>query len=341
MEEHQKYIRRCLELAQLGLGSAAPNPLVGSVIVYKKRIIGEGYHKLYGTEHAEVNAVNSVLESNKKYLPDSTIYVNMEPCCIYGNTPPCTDLIIKTKIPKVVIANIDKDERVSGAGVQKLEKAGIQVTCGVLESEAKEINRRFFTYFEKQRPYIILKWAETKDGFIAKNDSKQHWISNPISKYYSHKWRTEESAILVGSNTVLIDDPTLTARKWSGKNPLRVSIDNQGKFPKNLKIFDDSAKTVIYSIKKIDHPKYLPIENESNSLKYILRDLHSKKVQSLIVEGGAKLLNAFVSKNYWDEARVFTGNTFFKNGIKAPSLQIAPISTSQIQDNQLSIYRNL
>jgi len=341
MEEHKKYIRRCLELAQLGLGSAAPNPLVGSVIVYKKRIIGEGYHKLYGTEHAEVNAVNSVLENNKKYLPDSTIYVNMEPCCIYGNTPPCTDLIIKTKIPKVVIANIDKDERVSGAGVQKLEKDGIQVTCGVLESEAKEINRRFFTYFEKQRPYIILKWAETKDGFIAKNDSKQHWISNPISKYYSHKWRTEESAILVGSNTVLIDDPTLTARKWSGKNPLRVGTDNQGKFPKNLKIFDDSAKTVIYSIKKIDHPKYLPIENESNSLKYILRDLHSKKVQSLIVEGGAKLLNAFVSKNYWDEARVFTGNTFFKNGIKAPSLEIAPISTSQIQDNQLSIYRNL
>jgi len=250
MEEHKKYIRRCLELAQLGLGSAAPNPLVGSVIVYKKRIIGEGYHKLYGTEHAEVNAVNSVLENNKKYLPDSTIYVNMEPCCIYGNTPPCTDLIIKTKIPKVVIANIDKDERVSGAGVQKLEKDGIQVTCGVLESEAKEINRRFFTYFEKQRPYIILKWAETKDGFIAKNDSKQHWISNPISKYYSHKWRTEESAILVGSNTVLIDDPTLTARKWSGKNPLRVGTDNQGKFPKNLKIFDDSAKTVIYSIKK-------------------------------------------------------------------------------------------
>ena len=341
MEEHKKYIRRCLELAQLGLGTAAPNPLVGSVIVYKNKIIGEGYHKLYGTEHAEVNAVESVLDDDVKYLSDATIYVNMEPCCIYGNTPPCTDLIIKTKIPKVVIANIDKDERVSGAGVQKLENAGIQVTCGVLEAEAREINRRFFTYFDKKRPYVILKWAETKDGFIAKNDSKQHWISNPISKYYSHKWRTEESAILVGSNTVLIDNPALTARKWSGKNPLRVSIDNKGVFSENLKILDDSANTTIYSTKNIDHPKYVSIERDSDSLKYILKDLHNKKVQSLIVEGGAKLLNAFINKNYWDEARIFTGNTFFKDGIKAPSIQVAPISTNQIQDNQLSIYRNL
>ena len=341
MEEHKKYIRRCLELAQLGLGTAAPNPLVGSVIVYKNRIIGEGYHKLYGTEHAEVNAVESVLDDDVKYLSDATIYVNMEPCCIYGNTPPCTDLIIKTKIPKVVIANIDKDERVSGAGVQKLENAGIKVTCGILESEAKEINRRFFTYFDKKRPYVILKWAETKDGFIAKNDSKQHWISNPISKYYSHKWRTEESAILVGSNTVLIDNPALTARKWSGENPLRVSIDNKDVFLENLKILDDSANTIIYSTKNIDHPKYVSIENDSDSLEYILRDLHNKKVQSLIVEGGAKLLNAFINKNYWDEARIFTGNTFFKDGIKAPSIQVAPISTNQIQDNQLSIYRNL
>ncbi len=325
MKNQEKYIKRCIELAKLGLGNTYPNPLVGSVIVYKNRIIGEGYHKKCGEAHAEVNAVNSV--KDKSLLKHSTLYVNLEPCSHIGRTPACSTMIIANKIPKVVIGCIDTFNKVSGKGVEMLKNAGIDVVVGVLEAESREVNKRFFTFNEKNRPYIILKWAQTKDGFIdivrTTKTQKGEWITNELSKALVHKWRSEEAAIMVGTNTAIMDNPQLDVREWTGENPMRVTIDKSLKLSQNLNILSNKIPTIIYNEAKnlkLKNTEYIKIDFRKDVVSQILKDLYSKDIQSIIIEGGEKLLNSFIKSNLWDEARIFTGNKYFKDGIKAPKI---------------------
>jgi len=345
LKTDEKYIKRCIELAKLGLGNTYPNPLVGSVIVYKGEIIGEGYHKKCGEAHAEVNAVNSV--KDKSLLKHSTIYVNLEPCSHIGRTPACSTMIIANKIPKVVIGSIDTFSKVSGKGIEMLKKAGIDVTVGVLNNECRKLNKRFFTFHEKKRPYIILKWAQTKDGFIdiIRTNKKQQgeWITNELSRALVHKWRAEESAIMVGTDTANMDNPSLNIREWSGKNPIRITIDRNLRLPKNLNILDDTIKTIIYNEKKnskYKNTEYIKINFNDNILWEILEDLHSRDIQSIIIEGGEKLLNSFIEQNLWDEARIFTGNKYFKNGVKAPKIRGNNNDYNLISDSELQTIIN-
>ena len=333
MNIHETYIKRCLQIGKNGLGNTRPNPMVGSVIVYKNKIIGEGYTSVYGGNHAEVNAINSVV--NKDLLKSATIYVILEPCSHYGKTPPCSDLIIKHNIPNVVVGCIDDNEQVAGKGIKRLIDAGCHVIVGVLEQACKNHHKRFFTFHNKKRPYIILKWAETQDGFIApknKNEKKPVWITNMFSRQLVHKWRTEEQAILVGVNTVLQDNPSLTARDWVGKNPIRIVIDKEEKLSKKLNVFNTDAKTILISKNNINFSK--PIA------KQICNYLFKNNINSVIIEGGSKTLQAFINENIWDEARVFTGQTEFKKGIKAPNFKGHLISEESIITNHLKIYKN-
>lgn len=333
MKSHQFYIQRCLQIAENGLGSTRPNPMVGSVIVYNDKIIGEGFTSQYGGNHAEVNAINSVLDQS--LLKQATIYVTLEPCSHYGKTPPCSNLIISHKIPNVVIGCIDDNEKVAGQGVKKLRAAGCQVTVGILENECKTHHKRFFTFYNKKRPYIILKWAETKDGFIApktKNKQKPVWITNKHSRQLVHKWRANEQSILVGTNTVLEDNPTLTTRDWTGNNPIRIVIDKNQKLSKNLDIFNNEAKTIIINKNTIDFSK--------NIAKQICDILFQKNITSIIIEGGKKTLQTFIDENLWDEARVFIGQTEFKNGTKAPLIKGKLLSKTYIKDDILKTYTN-
>jgi len=344
--EDKKYMQRCIELAKQGLGSAAPNPLVGSVIVYKGKIIGEGYHKKCGEAHAEVNAINSV--KNKLLLSKSTIYVNLEPCSHHGRTPPCADLIVANKIPRVVIACIDSFAKVAGKGIERLKKAGCNVTVGVLEKESIELNRRFFTFHSKKRPYIILKWAESKDGFIDKNRKpnepiKPIWITNKLSKKIVHKWRTEETAFMLATNTVLLDNPQLTVREWNGRNPIRIVIDKKLNLKKSLKIFDKSAITYVFNTQKnevVNNIHFVKVNLDNNSLTEIMNFLFKNEIQSIVVEGGRKLLNSFIKNNLWDEARVFIGDKIFNNGIKAPDFNKTANKEFCINESKLFYYRN-
>jgi len=337
---HQKYLQRCLEIAQKGIGNAAPNPLVGSVIVHQDRIIGEGYHQKYGDHHAEVNAIHSVKEADFPLLKESTLYVNLEPCAHFGQTPPCANLIVKHQIPKVVIACQDPFEKVAGKGIKILEDAGIDVDCGILEKEAQELNKRFITFFTKNRPYIILKWAQTKDGFFAKKDGEQHWISNAQAKRLSHKWRTEEQAIMVGTKTAKIDNPNLTARLWKGKNPLRIVLDRNLTLDPQLNLFNGDANTLIFTERPTSISNQRQITFNAQLLDGILAELVKQKIQSVIIEGGQQLLLSFLNKNLWDEARIFTGNVYFRQGIDAPTLPITPYDQTNIGDNLLTYYRN-
>ncbi|MFV9551331.1 bifunctional diaminohydroxyphosphoribosylaminopyrimidine deaminase/5-amino-6-(5-phosphoribosylamino)uracil reductase RibD [Algibacter sp. PT7-4] len=333
MSNHETYIKRCLQIAKNGLGNTRPNPMVGSVIVYNNKIIGEGYTSAYGGNHAEVNAINAVL--NKNLLKKATIYVTLEPCSHYGKTPPCSDLIIKHKIPNIVIGCIDDNEQVAGKGIKKLKDAGCHVTVGVLENECKKHHKRFFTFHNKKRPYIILKWAESADGFIApqhKNEQKPVWITNTFSRQMVHKWRAEEQAILIGTNTALEDNPSLTTRDWTGQNPVRVVIDKEEKLPKELSIFNNKAKTILITKNNIDF--YKPIA------KQICNLLFNNNINSIIIEGGTKTIQTFINKNLWDEARVFKGKTAFATGIKAPTLNNKLISKTRIITDQLNIYYN-
>ena len=342
--EDEKYMRRCLELAKLGMGTAAPNPMVGSVIVYDGKIIGEGYHEKCGEAHAEVNAINSV--KNPDLLKKATLYVNLEPCAHHGKTPPCSDLIVRKKIPRVVIGCVDSFAKVSGKGIEKLKKGACDVTVGILEQESRWLNRRFFTFHEKKRPYIILKWAETKDGFIDKKRKseesvEQNWITNQISKKLVHKWRTEEAAFMVGRKTVKKDNPQLTVRDWSGRNPVRIVTDQKLKLSTDLKIFDNQAKTLIFNAKKESvegNLHYLKIDYEKNVLKQMMSRLYELEIQSVVVEGGEKLLSSFIQENLWDEARIFTGNKYFKEGVKAPEFNQIPAEEIWLEDTLLSIY---
>ncbi len=339
---HQKYIKRCIELAKNGLGTTYPNPLVGSVIVYDNKIIGEGWHRKSGEPHAEVNAINSV--KDKSLLSKATIYVSLEPCSHFGKTPPCCDLIIKHKIPNVVVGTIDPNSKVAGSGIKRLEESGAIVTIGVLEKECHELNKRFFTFHQKSRPYIILKWAESKDGFIAplsKENKEPVWISNVFSRQLVHKWRSEEQAILVGTNTVLEDNPKLDVRDWTGQNPIRVILDRTGKISNEYFVKDQKTKTIILTEQENltfgENCIYENVIFDIQLTKTITRILHKYGINSIIIEGGRHTLQSFIDDNLWDEARVFTGNILLKNGIKAPVLN-GNFQAKSIKDDELKLY---
>lgn len=331
MNSHETYIQRCIDIGKYGLGKTAPNPMVGAVIVYDGKIIGEGYTSAYGGHHAEVNAINSV--KRKELLEHATLYVTLEPCSHFGKTPPCSDLIIRHKIPNVVIGCVDDNPEVAGKGISKLKSVGCHVIVGVLEHECKAHHKRFFTFHNKKRPYIILKWAETRDGFIApetKEKTKPVWITNEFSRQLVHKWRAEEQAILVGTNTILEDNPSLTVRDWSGKHPIRIVIDRNHRLSKNHQVFSTVSETLIISKNEINFNAPLALE--------ICNFLHSKAINSVLIEGGTQTLQTFIDENLWDEARIFTGKPKFKSGIKAPQFQGELISEALIIDDTLKIY---
>lgn len=339
-------MHRCLQLAKLGAGNVAPNPVVGAVLVYEDSIIGEGYHQQYGAAHAEVNCINSVLNTNQSLIKKSTLYVSLEPCVHFGKTPPCADLIIKNNIPNVVIACKDNYAAVNGKGIQKLQQAGVNITVGILEKEALELNKRFFTFYTKQRPYIILKWAESSDEKIAKEDFSAVKISNDITNRQVHKWRSEEAAILVGTNTALQDNPSLTTRLWKGNNPVRLVIDLQLKLPLSLHIFDGSVKTIVFNkIKQAieNGIVFYKLPEGENIIASLSDALYQLKIESVMVEGGTKLLQSFIDQNYWDEARVITNEQLIiGNGIKAPQLKNnILISTERVNDDLISFYHRV
>lgn len=345
MKIHEKYLARCIQLAQNGLGTTYPNPMVGSVIVYEDRIIGEGWHKKAGEPHAEVNAVNSV--KDKSLLEKATIYVSLEPCSHFGKTPPCCDLIIQHKIPNVVIGTVDPNEKVAGNGIKKLLEAGINVTVGVLENECNALNKRFFSFHQKKRPYIILKWAETSDGFIAPKErleTKPVWITNPYSRQVVHKWRGEEQAILVGTQTVLEDNPKLDVRDWTGNSPIRVVLDQNNRIPKDYNVLDNQVKTIVICQTRTAIDKentiFEVIDFKQNIARQITEVLYKHQIQSLIVEGGQKTLATFIKENLWDEARIFTGNTIFTSGTKAPTFIKTQFEKYRIDNDELIITKN-
>jgi len=345
MNNHETYMKRCLELAVKGLGKVSPNPMVGCVIVYGGEIIGEGYHQQYGQAHAEVNAIQSV--ENKKLLKKSTLYVNLEPCSHFGKTPPCADYIIEHKIPYVVISSVDTNSLVSGKGIEKLVKAGIDVKTGILENECKELNKRFFTFYEKKRPYIILKWAQSADGFIdaERTDPNQMplQISNPDCKKLLHHWRSEEQSILLGTNTALVDNPQLTVRGTTGANPLRITIDKDLRIPKEYKLLDKTTPTLVFTAAETissTNLEYVKINFEKAIIPQILDELYKRNICSVLVEGGEQLLNSFINMNLWDEARVFIAEKKIEKGVNAPVLKSDPIRKENIDGDLLMTYRN-
>ena len=350
MKTHEFYIKRCIELAKNGLGTTYPNPLVGSVIVHDGKIIGEGWHKKAGEPHAEVNAVNSV--KNKSLLKEATIYVSLEPCSHFGKTPPCCDLIIANEIPNIVVGTIDPFAKVAGNGIKKLVESGKNVTVGVLEDECNELNKRFFTFHQKKRPYIILKWAETVDGFIAPEMLKpvQHdklkpvWITNQYSRQLVHKWRTEEQAVLVGTKTVLDDNPKLDVRDFSGNNPIRIVLDKSGKISEKYQVKDNLQKTIfITESKNFNSTENCIYENtifDTNLISSICSILYQNDIQSLIIEGGSKTIQSFIDANLWDEAIVFIGQTTFQNGTLAPNISGNPVAGFDIMNDELKIFKN-
>ena len=317
---HEAYMKRAIELAKNGSGHVSPNPLVGCVIVHGGTIVGEGWHKKYGGPHAEVHAVESV--TDKRILSESTLYVNLEPCSHTGKTPPCADMIISHKIGKVVIANGDSNPLVAGAGIKKLRNAGVTVITDVLAREGQDLNNRFFTYMEKRRPRIILKWAETADGFIARKNNDSKWISNEYSRQLVHKWRSEEDAVMVASGTAWYDNPMLNVRDWTGRDPVRIVIDRHLKLGANLNIFNRQQRTICYNLVKNDQSENLEFVQlgKENFLTSLMEDLYRKKIQSVIVEGGGQLLGSFIEANLWDEARIFISPLKFEKGIPAPHI---------------------
>jgi len=336
-------MQRVVELAALGKGKVSPNPLVGCVIVYNDKIIGEGYHKKYGDAHAEVNAIISIAEENKVFLNESTVYVSLEPCSHFGKTPPCADLLIKENVKKVVICNSDPNPLVNGKGIQKLKDAGIEVEIGLLQNEGRELNKRFFKYIEKKRPFIILKWAETADGFLAKKDFSSKWISNDLSRLLVHKMRAEEDAVMVGTNTTLHDNPTLNVREWAGRNPVRIVIDKNLRLSNDLKIFDQSQKTICFNFlkeEKVENLHYVKLNNTDNIIPEIISHLFSEKIQSLIIEGGAQLLQSFIDLNLWDEIYLFKSEQIFTDGILAPKFNGRLINIKDLDGDTLFFYTN-
>lgn len=347
MTEDQQYMSRCLTLAQMGAGTVSPNPMVGAVVVYDGKIIGEGYTSPYGGPHAEVNAIADVRDrygdEAKSLLQKSTVYVSLEPCAHYGKTPPCADMLVDLGVQRVVIGCKDSFAKVNGLGIQKLTDAGIDVEVNVLEDECLFLNRRFFTRIAEHRPYVILKWAETKDGFFATDNQQQTWISNKASKQLTHKWRSEEDAILVGTATALIDNPMLNNRLWFGKSPKRVLIDRGLTVPETHNLFNDGSTDLIIFNEKCTawkgHLKYIALENFDLYLpQNILYQLYLMDIQSVIIEGGAKTLRQFIDAGLWDEARVFVGNQEWGKGIAAPRLDVAVTEEERIASDTLRLY---
>ncbi|MFM6925278.1 MAG: bifunctional diaminohydroxyphosphoribosylaminopyrimidine deaminase/5-amino-6-(5-phosphoribosylamino)uracil reductase RibD, partial [Ferruginibacter sp.] len=342
---HEQYMQRCLQLAAMGAGKVAPNPIVGAVLVYEDRVIGEGYHQKYGEAHAEVNCINSVAEADKKLIAESTLYVSLEPCAHFGKTPPCADLIIQNNIPKVVIGCRDSFKEVAGKGIERLKDAGIKVVVGLMEEECLELNRRFFVFHEKKRPYIILKWAQSSDGKIAATGEARSFISNEFTNRLVHKWRAEEAAILVGTNTVLLDDPSLTARLWPGNDPVRLVIDTALKLPLHLKLFDRTVKTIVFNFVKTAEEEdlvYYQLKKEENIPVQIADALYLMNIQSVIVEGGAMLLQSFIDIGLWDEAREISNEQLtIGNGLSAPVLKEHELfSRFQVENDTISFFRN-
>jgi diaminohydroxyphosphoribosylaminopyrimidine deaminase / 5-amino-6-(5-phosphoribosylamino)uracil reductase len=339
---HQKFMQRCLDLASLGAGYTAPNPLVGAILVHEGRIIGEGYHRKYGESHAEVNCINSVGEADKSLITSSTLYVSLEPCCHYGKTPPCTDLILREKIPKVVIACRDPFPAVDGKGIEKLKAGGVTVIYPVLKEQAEEMNRRFFIFHNRKRPFVILKWAETVNHKIAGENGKRIQISNPLSNRLIHRWRGEEAGILVGSQTALMDDPALTARLWPGKNPVRIVLDRSLRLPDSLKLFDGTEFTIILNESTDLHAGkrlFKKIDVDRPVIASLLLSLYQTNILSILVEGGAKLLQFFLDEGIWDELRIITNQTLsVENGISAPEFGRAIWTRTETFENDTIRY---
>ncbi len=339
---HNTYIKRCIELAEKALGKTYPNPLVGSVIVYNDRIIGEGFHKKAGEPHAEINAINSIKDEDKHLIPESTIYVSLEPCAHFGKTPPCALKIVELGFKKVVIGAMDSHDKVNGKGKKIITDAGIEVVSSILEDESRELNKRFFTYHEKKRPYIILKWAQSADGFMDK-DFKPIQISNSLSKQFVHQMRSEEHAILVGKNTALHDNPSLTVREIEGRNPIRILIDFNLEVLDDFKIYNNEAETIIFNSLKDseeNHLKFIKIEKE-NSLNQILETLYELQIQSVIIEGGRFTLQQFIDQNLWDEAIIFKNpNLFLENGTKAPNFDLILQKIENLRDTEVLFFKN-
>lgn len=343
MNKDESFIARCLSLAEKGKGKVSPNPMVGAVIVHNDLIIGEGYHQKYGESHAEVNAIKNV--KDKSLLKHATLYVSLEPCNHHGKTPPCCDLIIENKIPRVVIGCKDSYKEVNGKGIEKLIASGIEVEIGILEKKCLALNKRFFTFHEKKRPYIILKWAKSQDGFMdRKRQNKKvgiNWITQPETKCLTHKWRAQEDAILVGKNTIINDNPSLTTRSYDGENPLRVVLDLNKELNKTTQLFNDNIKTIIVNSKtaeKLDHIEYVKF-NKKELLRNLMQFLYKRNIQSIIIEGGKKTIESFLKEDLWDEAKVLTGETFFEDGLAAPTLKKTPEHTFYFSTDRIDIFK--
>lgn len=354
MPEHELYMERCLQLAALGAGNVAPNPMVGAVLVYNHRIIGEGYHEQYGKSHAEVNCIQSVKIEDKHLISESVLYVSLEPCAHQGKTPPCADLIIANKIPEVVIGCRDPFPLVNGKGIEKLVAAGVNVTNGICEEQCKTMNKRFFIFHNRHRPYIILKWAQSSNGIIG-SFQQRILVTNEFTNRVVHKWRSQESALMVGTNTALQDDPALTTRHWPGNNPVRIVVDMNLTLPPYLQLFDNTASTIVFntirnSIEDFDTAItnsrkvwYYQVTNDVSIIQQVLYALYQLKIQSVIIEGGAKLIQSFVAENAWDEARVITNEQLYlPDGLKAPEIGAAGLSFSEtILSDRIDYYRNI
>lgn len=342
---HELYMQRCFQLAALGAGKVAPNPLVGAILVCNGNIIGEGYHQQYGAPHAEVNCINSVPPDKRHLIKESTLYVSLEPCNHFGKTPPCTNLILQEGIREVVLAVVDPFEDVNGSGINKLKAAAVNVITGVLEKEASWQNRRFFTFNQKHRPFIILKWAQSVNGKIAGSNSRPIKISNEITDRLVHKWRSEEAAIMVGTNTAAIDDPSLTTRLWTGSNPVRIVVDSKLKLSASLKLFDDNARTIILNTERSGQSgsNYYYQYNSMHSIPAAtVNMMMEQNLHSVIIEGGAKLLQSFIESGIWDEARVICNRDFvIPAGIQAPQLENAfLVKRELIGSDEICYYQN-
>ncbi len=343
-DDYSVYMFRCIELAKLGSGNVAPNPMVGAVLVYYGRIIGEGYHQQYGQAHAEVNCINNVLAADKHLIKESTLFVSLEPCAHFGKTPPCADLIIKHQICKVVVGCRDPFPLVDGKGIEQLEAAGVLVTIGLMEKECIDLNKRFFTFHQQKRPFVILKWAQSNNGQIANADRSPVRISNDYSNRLVHRWRSEESAILIGTNTAWHDNPSLNVRHWTGKNPVRMVVDLNLRLPKTLHLFDQQQKTIIFNAIKheeTDKLMYYKLENIS-VVDGLLAACHELKIQSILVEGGTIFAQQFIDAGLWDEARVIENTELIiQNGYAAPLLKNHSIVSKEfIASDSITYYKN-
>lgn len=340
MTPDELFMQRALELAQLGVGRVSPNPRVGCVVVHDGKIIGEGWHQKFGEAHAEVNAINSVKDHT--LLSDSTVFVNLEPCAHFGKTPPCADLLIEKNVRRVMIANTDPYHEVGGRGIEKLTNAGIAVEVGVCAAEGRVVNKRFFTWVEKRRPFIFLKWAQTADGFIAHTNYESKWISHEQALQVVHKMRSEEDAVLVGTRTAAHDNPQLSVRHWRGRNPVRVVLDRFLRLSEKLHLFDGTQPTLVYNVlKHEEHPKLIFARvPEEKFIEAVVRDLYAKNIQSIMVEGGAQTLQLFFEAGLWDEAHVIISDRAFGKGIPAPQPHGKLISTEAVGPDQWMIYTN-